>query len=160
MNINPTHPVDRVIALWQTEALLRAHQFDIEKLVATQAEGEEKESIRKWLQNIVDRMKSEGIEASGHLEETLEIVNELQANHNRLMNESEDFRNTLEEMEPIFARFREDAEPAHAREGMEIFFYFNLKRMAQEDSEQISELGKLIGSYLHTISKSTVDAGN
>jgi len=84
-----------VIGMWQVEDLMRALSLDMkqveERLIAT-AEGDEhaKANLRNWYQELVERMRAEGLERTGHLSEVDEVLNELEHLHEALLEALED----------------------------------------------------------------------
>lgn len=79
-----------VIGMWHVEDLMRAHGFDLaaveRELVAPMEGGEEaRAAMREWYADIIRRMQAEGLEESGHLGEVREVLLELEALHNALL---------------------------------------------------------------------------
>lgn len=78
-----------VISMWHIEDLMRAQEFDPkaieDQLIAPMdADEETRDEVREWYMGIMDRMKEEGLESSGHLSEVEEILNELEFLHHSL----------------------------------------------------------------------------
>lgn len=80
-----------ILYLWQVEDLLRALQFSPEAIYATlvdKSEGadeQQKENIFNWYMQIVELLRKEGKEESGHLEHTLHLIADLHNLHLQLM---------------------------------------------------------------------------
>lgn len=79
-----------VLYMWQIEDVVRACQFDmdkIEKAIISQQEleADQKESLRAWYKNLCNKMKLQKIQESGHLRESREVVDELSMLHNTLL---------------------------------------------------------------------------
>jgi hypothetical protein len=79
-----------VISMWHIEDLMRASKFDLEKvgslLIDTQElDDETREQVRDWYEGIIESMKEQGVEESGHLAEVEEVLNELEFLHRSLM---------------------------------------------------------------------------
>lgn len=79
-----------LLYMWQVEDLIRANGLDIDKVNQqiiekyNQSEKEKKE-IREWYENLIDMMRMEGIQESGHLIISKNILSELTDLHNRLL---------------------------------------------------------------------------
>lgn len=71
-----------IIHMYQTEDLIRAYEFkieDIDEYVVKHIPGDEseKKELLGWYTEVMNQMKAEGLESSGHLSSVQEIVNEL-----------------------------------------------------------------------------------
>lgn len=72
-----------VISMWHIEDLMRASNFDLEKvnelLVSPMdADEEVRDEVREWYANIIESMKEQGIEERGHLADVTSIVDDLE----------------------------------------------------------------------------------
>ena len=79
-----------IIFMYQTEDLIRVYDFDIElieKYVIHHfpINEEEKQQNKDWYNQILRKMKSEGIEEKGHLSEVQQTVDELLKLNNELL---------------------------------------------------------------------------
>lgn len=78
-----------VIYMYQLEDMVRAYQFNIDKIhqqiIKPQVKSEsfENEAI-KWYKEIIDEMKQRGLETKGHLHRIDEVMTELIYLHNTL----------------------------------------------------------------------------
>ena len=78
-----------VIYMYQVEDMVRAYNFNIDKIrqhiIRPQVKSEslEDEAV-KWYEEIVEEMKSRGLESKGHLHRLGEVVTELIYLHNTL----------------------------------------------------------------------------
>ncbi|PKR80677.1 hypothetical protein CW751_07865 [Brumimicrobium salinarum] len=78
-----------VIYMYQVEDMVRAYQFNIEQIRANiirpqiKSESFENEAVT-WYQDIIDEMKSRGLEKKGHLHRLGEVITELIYLHNTL----------------------------------------------------------------------------
>ena len=71
-----------LLYMWQLEDILRAYEFDIEKVQQalidpTNNPEEKKLEARNWYIRLIEMMKSEGIEKEGHLEINKETLSRL-----------------------------------------------------------------------------------
>lgn len=80
-----------ILYMYQIEDVIRAYQFDIDlimeryvtpQLPDTSFSGQ----YRNWYSGLIDQMKSQGIEKSGHILDIKEIMVELSYLHNTLLN--------------------------------------------------------------------------
>ena len=79
-----------ILYLWQLEDLLRALQFSPEaiysQLVAKSAlDDASRQQLFFWYMDIVNLLRQEGKESSGHLEHTLHLIADLNDLHERLL---------------------------------------------------------------------------
>jgi hypothetical protein len=79
-----------ILYMWQIEDLIRAYNFDFEKIKHDLADQYEvdpglKKDIRLWYEGLIDSMKSEQIVQSGHLAFLVGLVDDLNDFHFRLI---------------------------------------------------------------------------
>lgn len=79
-----------ILYLWQLEDLLRALQFSPEaiysQLVAKSAlDDASRQQVFFWYMDIVNLLRQEGKESSGHMEHTLHLIADLNDLHERLL---------------------------------------------------------------------------
>lgn len=84
-----------ILYMWQLEDILRANNFDKESINRLLVEPlsideENKQAIAAWYAKLIEKMKAQGLQKTGHLEETHEAINELQYLHNMLLNTLKD----------------------------------------------------------------------
>ena len=102
-----------ILYLWQIEDLLRALQFSPEaiysQLVAPrQIEEEQKHVYLLWDMDIVNLLKKEDKEESGHLEHTLHLIGDMHNLHLQLMQNpvGEHYRTTFARLAPQLPMLR------------------------------------------------------
>ena len=102
-----------ILYLWQLEDLLRALQFSPEaiysQLVAPrQVEEEQKHLYLLWYMDIVNLLRKEGKEESGHLEHTLHLIGDMHNLHLQLMQNpvGEHYRKTFARLAPVLPQLR------------------------------------------------------
>ena len=114
-----------ILYLWQLEDLLRALQFSPEaiysQLVAPrQIEEQQKEIYLLWYMDIVNLLREEGKEQSGHLDHTMHLIADLHNLHLQLMElpVGEHYRATFANLAPHLATLRStlDREEASSTE--------------------------------------------
>ena len=79
-----------ILYLWQLEDLLRALRFDPDAIWRTmvephQADAGAKQEAFLWYMELVNLLREEGKESSGHLRHTMHLVADLQGLHEQLM---------------------------------------------------------------------------
>ena len=103
-----------ILYLWQLEDLLRALQFSPEaiysQLVAPREVDEEQMHIYLlWYMDIVNLLRKEGKEETGHLEHTLHLIADMHNLHLQLMHHpiGEHYRKTFAALMPQLPRLRQ-----------------------------------------------------
>jgi hypothetical protein len=81
--------------MYQVEDIIRAFKFDIDSILANYVEPQLPDSsfmnqYRTWYTSLIQQMKSQKIEQSGHLTDTQEIMIELSYLHTTLLNTTKD----------------------------------------------------------------------
>ena len=102
-----------IFYLWQIEDLLRALQFSPEaiysQLVAPRdVEEEQKHIFLLWYMDIVNLLRKEGKDESGHLEHTLHLIADMHNLHLQLMHHpiGEHYRKTFARLAPQLPSLR------------------------------------------------------
>ena len=102
-----------ILYLWQIEDLLRALQFSPEaiysQLVAPRdVEEEQKHIYLLWYMDIVNLLRKEGKDESGHLEHTLHLIADMHNLHLQLMHHpiGEHYRKTFARLAPQLPSLR------------------------------------------------------
>ncbi len=95
-----------IIHMYQTEDLIRAFEFDIEKIkefvIKNIPENEEtKADLATWYEAQLKAIKSQGIEKAGHLNELNGIVKELNMLKDKLIETDETFNKTYQSAKPF-----------------------------------------------------------
>ena len=79
-----------LLYMWQVEDLIRANGLDIDKLQETylnrfKLEGKEADAQREWYENLIEMMRSEGVQEKGHLQINKSVITMLNDLHNELL---------------------------------------------------------------------------
>ena len=101
-----------LLFMWQMEDLVRSIDLNIETLsqnVLADLPVEEQIRNKKWFGEIIDQMKKNGLQVSGHLPETYEILNEMQVLEKALITviHDEQFMALRESTKPFLAEFKQ-----------------------------------------------------
>jgi hypothetical protein len=104
-----TNIAEYIIHMYQTEDLIRAFEFDIDKIkefvIKNIPEGEEsKKDLTVWYKKKLTEIQSQGIEKSGHLTELNQIVVELNELKNKLMSSDSAFEKTYNDAKPFIEK--------------------------------------------------------
>ncbi len=86
-----------LLYMWQLEDILRAYEFDIDKiqkgLIDTSNHSDEKkEEARRWYIQLIEQMQSEGIEKEGRLSTNNELLKELSLFHAQLLKNPDELK--------------------------------------------------------------------
>ena len=79
-----------LLYMWQVEDLIRANQLDIESIRRTVVERygqpeEVKEEIARWYEELIEMMRSEGVQEKGHIQLNKNVIISLTDLHLRLL---------------------------------------------------------------------------
>ena len=105
--------IEYLLFMWQMEDLLRSVELDAEKLKNTVLADIEDEKLKKtnelWFSKLAKEMKEQSLSVSGHLEETLEILNELQVLEQTLLTvlDDEQFKAIYAATKPVLNEFKQ-----------------------------------------------------
>lgn len=79
-----------LLYMWQVEDLIRANNFDIEKIKENiiskyQLSDEEKEKLTRWYEDLINMMREEGVMEKGHLQINKNVLQLLTDLHKELL---------------------------------------------------------------------------
>lgn len=79
-----------LLYMWQIEDLIRANNLDIEKIKTNIIDrysltDEQRTQMVEWYESLIDMMHREGVEKSGHLQLTKNVIIQLAALHQALL---------------------------------------------------------------------------
>lgn len=80
-----------LIYMWQIEDQIRANGLDMDKIKAnvidryTQLTDAQRKELTEWYESLIDMMRSEGVEKSGHLQINRNVLSSLVALHQSLL---------------------------------------------------------------------------
>lgn len=96
-----------LLYMWQIEDLIRAYNLDLERIDKeivdkhTDLSDEDRRAMHEWYESLIDMMRREGVEKSGHLQLNRNTLSDLEDLHRRLLADpkfatySTEFYNTL-----------------------------------------------------------------
>lgn len=77
-----------LLYMWQVEDLIRANQWDMEKIdasIVARYPEEERAEVREWYDNLTAMMVNEGVKERGHLQINTNVIIQLTDLHNALL---------------------------------------------------------------------------
>ena len=106
-----------LLYMWQIEDIIRAYGLDLDKIVANIVDRHEglDESKRKemteWYESLIDMMRREGKEKSGHLQLNVNTLNDIEQLHRRLLADPKfaDYANQYYSTLPLIVELRAKA---------------------------------------------------
>ena len=153
-----------LLYMWQIEDLIRAYNLDLDKIEKdiiskyTNLDDAQKKQLYEWYESLIDMMRREGVEKSGHLQINKNVIISLTDLHNRLLADekfaaySAEFYKTL----PYIVELR--AKAGNEKAG-EIETCFNalygilmLRLKGEEISEETQAAIKQISTFLAHLS--------
>jgi len=103
-----------MLYMYQIEDVIRAFKFDVDQILNVYARPQLSDEsfvpqYREWYQELVDQMKGEKIQQSGHLNQLKEILIELSYLHNTLLNMTNDekYKEVVDRASPLILEFQE-----------------------------------------------------
>lgn len=86
-----TNIAEYILYMWQVEDIIRANGLDIEEIkknVIDRFEGltdDQRRQIVEWYESLIDMMRLEGVQKTGHLQINKNILNQLVQLHQKLL---------------------------------------------------------------------------
>lgn len=80
-----------LLYMWQIEDIIRAYQLDIDKIQEgiidkyQNLDEAQRKQMRDWYESLIEMMRAEGVEKSGHLQLNKNVLIDLNNLHNRLL---------------------------------------------------------------------------
>lgn len=160
-----TNIVEYLIYMFQIEDIIRSFDFDMEKIdtaiVQKFDQSEEvKVQIKKWYQELVNDMRSEGIEKTGHLKELKSIIKGLDVLHQTLLTTIQDqnYQELYESAKSALAELvrksggkTHDSEIEIALNGIYGLLVLRLRQqpVAASTEEELSKVSALLARLAH-----------
>ncbi|MDQ1769676.1 DUF4924 family protein [Labilibaculum sp. A4] len=122
-----TNLAEYILYMWQVEDIIRAYQFNIDKIDENiikqfnQPEATQNE-IRDWYENLIEMMKIEKVEETGHLQILKNNVNELYDFHVYLLTKGKDsaYNNHYQQALGNITEFREKSKATQENNDIEV----------------------------------------
>lgn len=152
-----------LLYMWQIEDLIRAYNLDIDRIQAgiiDRYEGltdEQRKQLRDWYESLIDMMRREGVEKSGHLQINKNVILSLEDLHRRLMADSRfpkynaEFYNILPYIVELRAKSG-DVKPSEIEAGFNALYgLLLLKLQNKEISSETLEASRQISHFLGSL---------
>lgn len=82
-----------LLYMWQIEDIIRAYNLDIDRIEADiinkyeGLEAQQRKDMKDWYESLIDMMRREGKERTGHLQLNVNTLHDLENLHRRLLND-------------------------------------------------------------------------
>lgn len=157
-----------LLYMWQIEDIIRANNLDIDKIEENviskyQFNDTQKKELREWYESLIDMMRREGIEKSGHLQLNKNIIIQLVELHEALLKDPRfaDYTAKFYQALPIIVELRSKA--GNDKKG-EIETCFNAlygmlmlrlqsKQISPDTQNAISTISRFIATLSHYFHK-------
>lgn len=166
--INPIQKNENVaeyiLYMWQIEDLIRANKLDMDLIrrnIIDKYEGltpEQRKEMEEWYESLIDMMRREGIEKSGHLQMNKNLVGELADLCNRLVKDPKysAFANQYYATLPLIVELRAKANPEDVPGELEACFnalygVLMLRLQGKEVTPQTNAAVAQISKFLGTL---------
>lgn len=148
-----------LLYMWQVEDLIRANQFDMDKIretvVARYDQPEEvREAIARWYEELIDMMRGEGVMENGHIQLNNNVIITLTDLHLRLMHSSKQmvyqaaYYKTLPYIVQLRAKSGEENMPELETCFTAVYGFLLLRMQGKEVSPGTLEAVQQISSFL------------
>jgi hypothetical protein len=148
-----------LLYMWQIEDIIRANHFDMEAIRQTvisryEQSEEVKQQIVRWYEELIDRMRSEGIMEKGHLQTNRQVIEALTACHLRLLQSPEEalYSATYYKTLPYIVQLRAKAGGKDMPEPetcfTAVYGYLILKMQQREVSAATEEAVRQVAGFL------------
>lgn len=152
--------VEYILYMYQIEDIIRANQFDMNKLEKNVIEkytlpADQMIELRAWYKNLIDQMIHEELQENGHLQSLKELIFELNDLHIQLLNtlEEDSYLENYHWASPYINELKEKMKIPEMTEievclnGLYGYMLLKLKRseISEETSQAMSVFSHLLG---------------
>lgn len=143
--LNAENTIDRIIGFWQTEDLLRAYQFDIDKLTQKQFVQDDSKSdeARSFLEELKEAMENEDVLEKGHTRHSMLLIEEKEAKHLELLKDNTAYRETFEQVQQAVGAYnkQQNINLGAVAVLFELLYAYYLKKLSgDEESELVAQM--------------------
>ncbi len=153
-----------LLYMWQVEDLIRAFQFDINKIdeqfiTPMQLPDEQHHQERTWYSDLINMMKAEQVTEKGHVQIIKNILLDLQETHIALLSSPDGatYRAKLMQLTPslMLLKGKSDDPTMSDLEMCFVFLYciMKLRRERKEISDDTAAIANQVGQLLATLAK-------
>ena len=151
--------VEYILYMWQIEDMIRGFNFDMDKIeenVISQFDVDEdtRVAMRQWYESLIETMKNEGVEQSGHIQVLQSVVRDLTDMHIRLMRSPfhQDYQKLFDETMPYLAEYinkTKDKDKSIIEIALEVMYGIWMLRLKQQSiSEATNQAVSKISEFL------------
>lgn len=151
-----------LLYMWQTEDILRALQLDIDKVNETIVQRykhlseAERKQLYEWYESLMDMMRRENLQYSGHLQMNKNTLAEITEFHHELLKSGKkpSYNATFYALSGDLLQLRKKSELDAGDIELCLNFMYGiilLKLKNQEITNQTLEIQKLISGFLHQL---------
>jgi len=156
--------VEYLLYMWQIEDLIRALNFDIEKInekiiQSYDIAAEEKKEMYEWYESLIDMMLTEGVKESGHLQINKNVIIQLNDFHAEMLHSGIDpeYNGKFYRLLPYFQQLRQKQNDSSISD-IELCFNFlygimTLHMKHAEISEETRKIQEQITYFLALLNK-------
>lgn len=151
-----------LLYMWQIEDLIRANNLDIDKIKVNIIDlydltKAQKKEMTEWYESLIDMMRREGVEKTGHLQLTKNIIIQLVSLHQALLADPKyaDYTALFYKTLPYIVELRSKA--GENKQGeietcfMALYGMLMLRLKQQEISPETAEAIKQISTFIATL---------
>lgn len=154
-----------LLYMWHIENLIRANQFDLDKIENTiinrfdSLDDSQKKQMREWYESLIDMMRMEGVTEKGHLQLNKNIILQLDDLHRRLLADSRfaeysaEFYKTLPYIVELRAKAGENKVGEIETCFNALYGIMMLRIAGKEVSEETLKATRQISAFLALLSK-------
>ncbi|MEZ5072784.1 MAG: DUF4924 family protein [Bacteroidales bacterium] len=149
-----------LIYMYQVEDMIRAHGLDVDSIEKSLINSFEvsydvKREMREWYKNLIQMMRDEGKEKTGHLAILENITGQMEDMHREILNDGVDmayrevYRNAQPNIEALRMRsaYRKDPDIHVALDGLYALLLLKIKKtpITEETARAFDTIGELVG---------------
>lgn len=159
--------VEYILYMWQMEDLIRGSNMNLEKILNSvfpgSGENDQREEYAIWFTGLIDEMKREGIEKSGHVKSVRTYMKSIDSLHHTLLTVYQEqeyielYNDTSSHIESLRARISSKDIPATEVSLIGLYGFLILKlsgkEISQETIESMKQIGKLMAYLADSFNK-------
>ncbi|MBD5207790.1 MAG: DUF4924 family protein [Bacteroidales bacterium] len=154
-----------LLYMWQIEDMIRAYNFDLDRIEHdiidrhTNLTPEQKKEMKDWYESLIDMMRREGVEKSGHIQLNKNVLLDLNHLHARLLRNSKfaryaaEYYNTLPYIVEIRSKAGENKKDELESCFDALYGILMLRLQGKEISKDTLEATTQISRFLALLSK-------
>jgi len=154
--LNAENTIDRIIGFWQTEDLLRAYQFDIEKLTQKQfvQTDSKTDEARSFLVELKEAMEKEDVLEKGHTRHSMLLIEEKETMHLELLKSNSVYKETFEKVQHAVGAYnkQQNINLGAVAVLFELLYAYYLKKLSgDEESELVAQMANTAAECINIL---------